>query len=350
MKRSAMDHPKLMLLQHKLGVDKPAAVGILECLWHFTAHHTPDGRIGKYPPAVVALKIGHSGDPMALFQSLNECGWLDQTVDGWLIHDWADHCDDAVHLRLARAGLRFADGRMPGMARLNARERKAALARYQEQQRDVLAQGRGGFQPLSATARPQRAEGTRQDAASTLCAADPVADPPLHLCAHAVRPAIAEAEAIAEACASAEAETESALSVGSANTSADRSANEHHNISAARRTGNAPVSAAELLPQLLGAVQARQADLPARIVRATGEAAHYCDWWRQVTRLMQRHDGADALHEALRHVEDCANPAIRAAKDLGALRAPGAYLASRCRDHLARHGLRLPPPPKAAVA
>ena len=133
MKRSAMEHPKLMLLQQKLGVDKPTAVGILECLWHFTAHSTPDGRIGKYPPAVVAGKIGYGKDADFLFQTLEACGWLDRTGNGVVVHDWADHCDDAVHLRLARAGKRFVDGRMPSLTRLNARERRAALAKYNDQ-------------------------------------------------------------------------------------------------------------------------------------------------------------------------------------------------------------------------
>jgi hypothetical protein len=318
-------------------VDKPAAVGILECLWHFTAHHAPDGRVGKYPPGVVAASIGHSGDPLRLFQALEECGWLDQTGRGWVVHDWADHCDDAVHMRLARAGLRFADGRMPGMARLSAGERKAALARYQGEQSAPCVESGGGFQPPFPTAQPQRVEETRQDAASTRS--------PALLCAHGVRPAMAIAEAEAEAGACANADAESVSPVGSVG-----SADQHRSIPAARSAGSSPVSVAELLPRVLGGLQARQADLPGRIVRATGEAAAYRDWWREVARLMRCHDGAEVLRETLRYVEDCADPAVRAAKDLGALRAPGAYLASRCRDHLARHGLRLPAPPKSVAA
>ncbi len=360
MKRSAMEHPKLLMLQQELGLDKPAAVGILECLWHFTANCTPDGRVGKYADALVARRMGYERDPAALFRALEASGWIDRSDAGWVVHDWADHCEDAVHLRLARAALRFADGTMPRLTRLGARERKTVLACYQDRQRGAWAQGGGGFQPPSAMTPPGHVERTRQDAASTLREADETSmESTVLLCAHGVRTADAFAEADAQACANAEADAVAVAegAVGSegsakmsANPSAGMSAERHEFSRKDTPGGGSPVSAAELLPKLLGQFQAKQEDLPGRILRATGDAPSYREWWRRVVGLMLRHDGADTLREALHYVEDCASPSVRAAKDLGELRAPGAFLASRCRDHLARHRLRLPPPPGSAAA
>ena len=47
-----------------------------------------------------------------------------------VIHDWWDHCEDRVHMKMARARKFFVDSRVPKLARLPVFERKQAHAFY----------------------------------------------------------------------------------------------------------------------------------------------------------------------------------------------------------------------------
>jgi len=49
-----------------------------------------------------------------MIDALVASGWMDRDLAGRLvIHDWPDHADDAVHMRLARARQLFIGGRAP---------------------------------------------------------------------------------------------------------------------------------------------------------------------------------------------------------------------------------------------
>lgn len=134
MKSGTPDHPKLMDLQARLNVTKPHAVGVLECLWHWTAKFTPAGNVGRYPDIMIAQAIGWTGDPEQLVEGLVEAGWIDRSDEHRLVvHDWPDHCEDSVHLRLARATERFADGSIPRLTRMQKEERKEVEAKYAQQ-------------------------------------------------------------------------------------------------------------------------------------------------------------------------------------------------------------------------
>ena len=114
MKRGTPEHPKMLLLASTLEINNYAAVGLMECLWHFTARYAPQGDIGKYTDEIIAHKIGWDGDAEQLIQALLECGWLDQ-VNGHrlLVHDWHDHSDDAADKYLIRHNLIYANGFLP---------------------------------------------------------------------------------------------------------------------------------------------------------------------------------------------------------------------------------------------
>ena len=58
MKRGTPEHPKMLLLASTLEINNYAAVGLMECLWHFTARYAPQGNIGKYTDEIIAHKIG----------------------------------------------------------------------------------------------------------------------------------------------------------------------------------------------------------------------------------------------------------------------------------------------------
>jgi hypothetical protein len=122
----------------RLGCDKPTAVGILECLWHFATKYCPDGGIGKWPDEAIARGIGYQNGAGAasLVSALVESRWLDHNpVARLAIHDWPEHADDAVHLQLARAGKVFLDGTLPRTSRMSQRERASVAPRTESAQK-----------------------------------------------------------------------------------------------------------------------------------------------------------------------------------------------------------------------
>ena len=107
------------------------AVGILELLWHFTAKFAPAGDIGKFPDSTIAKAIDWNRATDRLVDALVESRWLDRcTCHRLVIHDWWDHADDSVHMKLARARERFADGTTPHTKRLPKDEKAHADEYY----------------------------------------------------------------------------------------------------------------------------------------------------------------------------------------------------------------------------
>jgi hypothetical protein len=109
LKRGTPDHPKLLALARALGVHRVVAVGTLELLWHWTARYAPRGDVGRYPDESIAQGVLWDGDPSALTRALAASGWLDECSEHRLIvHDWAQHADDATKKHLSRNNLQFA--------------------------------------------------------------------------------------------------------------------------------------------------------------------------------------------------------------------------------------------------
>jgi hypothetical protein len=125
LKRDTEDHPKVARLMKALGIPQPYAVGLLHMLWARTAKFAPRGDIGRYSDERIAEVAGWPGDPQQFVAVLEECGFLDpHRRCRYLVHDWPEHCEDHVHMRLARTKVRFADGTVPDMRRLSIKERK----------------------------------------------------------------------------------------------------------------------------------------------------------------------------------------------------------------------------------
>jgi len=100
-------------------------------IWHLTAREAPQGNIGKLSDAAIARWVGWADDPAKLVDALVNSGWLDRSEGHRLIvHDWHAHADDATDNALARAGLLYANGSVPRMNRLQAKERLALTERY----------------------------------------------------------------------------------------------------------------------------------------------------------------------------------------------------------------------------
>lgn len=125
MKREAINHTKMKRLCRRLDLPLWQAVGMLETLWGLTAREAPRGDIGKLSNEDIALGLDYRGDENEMVSALQLCGWLDPSDDHRiLIHDWPDHADDAVQMRLARAHELFADGSAPKLGRFGGKERE----------------------------------------------------------------------------------------------------------------------------------------------------------------------------------------------------------------------------------
>lgn len=131
MKRDCLGHTKMRKLCRRLDLPLWQAAGLLEVLWHLTAREAPQGDIGRLSDEDIAIGMDYRGDEGNLIEALVLCGWLDRhETHRLLVHDWAEHCDDAVHMRLARGKLWFADGTAPRYQRLPKHERMEAEEFY----------------------------------------------------------------------------------------------------------------------------------------------------------------------------------------------------------------------------
>lgn len=115
----------------RLLIPRYAAVGLLELLWHFTAKFAPAGDIGKWQDSAIASAVSWGDDPARLVEALTACDLLDPNEGCRLyVHDWHDHAEESVHRALARAHRHFANGAVPNISGLDAKEKEAAKAFY----------------------------------------------------------------------------------------------------------------------------------------------------------------------------------------------------------------------------
>ena len=125
-KAGIIEHPKTGALARDLGIPVYAAVGILECLWQWTARYARRGDMGRWTDEDIATGIGWPvADTERLISALVAQRWLDRHQEHrLLVHGWPEHAQDSIHMALARAGETFADGTPPRTNRLSAAERR----------------------------------------------------------------------------------------------------------------------------------------------------------------------------------------------------------------------------------
>jgi hypothetical protein len=134
MKRQAYRHPKIKALRRKLNISRPDAIGRLNLLWDFTADFAPAGDVGRFCDEDIAEACDWPEERAGeLIEALVDTGLLDRCETHRLVvHDWADHAEDHVHMRLARAREHFADGSRPKLNRLAKAERQAIQVYYDQ--------------------------------------------------------------------------------------------------------------------------------------------------------------------------------------------------------------------------
>lgn len=147
MKRAVLGHTKFKKLTHLMGIPDYQAVGILEMLWQLTARQAPAGDLGRIPDDEIAIFLGWPGDVAPLLDTLTHVGFIDAHKEHrFVVHDWSEHCEDAVHAQLARARCTFADGTIPRTSKLGREERAKVteeLAKLSSRNRRNTAAGGG---------------------------------------------------------------------------------------------------------------------------------------------------------------------------------------------------------------
>jgi hypothetical protein len=168
-----MAHTKMKRLCRRLDIPLWQAVGLMESLWHLTARETPRGDVGKLSDEDIALVLDYRGDEVEMLNVLADCGWLDRDpVHRLIVHDWSDHADDAVQMRLARTRLFFANGRPPKLSKLTGQERQSAVEFYR-----ACSQNGNSCAQMGSTSMQSRAPVTNPCAQNGRLSAPPEPEP-----------------------------------------------------------------------------------------------------------------------------------------------------------------------------
>jgi hypothetical protein len=84
--------------------------------------------------------------------------WIDKSDEHRLVvHDWHEHCDDATHIKLARAVETFATGQVPNMARMKKEERTVLEVKYAQQAHTKRTRSAPKAQAMPSQAMPSQA-------------------------------------------------------------------------------------------------------------------------------------------------------------------------------------------------
>jgi hypothetical protein len=153
-RRDAMENPKIGRLARLLGMDWVTAWGLATALWQWSTKYAPTGLVTTQTVEDFCDRIRFGGDPDDLSAAFAGAGLFDDHAKGWLIHDWPEHCEDSVHMALARKGAYFADGTKPKMNRLSVKEKEEAEALYARQD----AQEAHSVQPKGESVRTESAQ------------------------------------------------------------------------------------------------------------------------------------------------------------------------------------------------
>jgi hypothetical protein len=177
-KRGTPDHPKTLELARLLGLRKYQAAGVLECLWQFTAEFAKRGDVGRYSNEQLARAIDWDRDPLELVNALVAARWLDESrKHRLLVHDWPDNCEDNVHVWLARAKTRFANGAIPRLTKLSHSERNEIEAHFCAHKARTTAAGRALAGPKPKPSQENGRDGGREPVENS---ATTPADGPAH--------------------------------------------------------------------------------------------------------------------------------------------------------------------------
>lgn len=96
---SAPDHPKILKLARRLGIDEVQALGHMAALWAWTLRMAPDGNLTAYDHESIEIGAKWRGEEGAFVRAALEVHLLD---DGPRVHDWDYFCGSLKSAARAR--------------------------------------------------------------------------------------------------------------------------------------------------------------------------------------------------------------------------------------------------------
>jgi len=94
-------HPKLLRAARRLGISRAAMVGHLHYLWWWALTYAETGNLSDLSAEEIAMAAEWEGEPEAFVETLVAVGFLDQTDDGLVLHDWDDYAGRLIERRAA---------------------------------------------------------------------------------------------------------------------------------------------------------------------------------------------------------------------------------------------------------
>lgn len=299
MKRGTDMLTKFKRLKDDLGLPTYACKGLLQELWDATATNAIAGDIGKHSDDDIAYMLDWQGDPAALVAALVKWKWLDPHPEHRLVvHDWPQHCEDWIHMRLARATLLFADGTTPKVQKFQKDERDKIRRKYFEAH---------GIDPCHV---PERAPAVRTASAHRPLSPNPIPE------SKADMPGPGPARF--------------------ASSGSDRRST----------TDSEPKPIGDTLAMLIGGDRRGRQLAEVIVVHSQEEPrAAFVDHYAALYRLMAENGGADLFEEKVEWIQKSRDPAQRRAKNIGNLHSPGGFIQGACKKHLEPRRIAVPTPP-----
>ena len=120
-KQSLIGHPKTADLADRLDCDISDAVGLLECLFHFTGNYAANGLIGRWSDRAIVDGMKTRRPIQTVIQALAASGWILTAADEaeklececpgdhekWYVHNWHVHAQTWVRAKLIDEGQTF---------------------------------------------------------------------------------------------------------------------------------------------------------------------------------------------------------------------------------------------------
>lgn len=100
---ATLGHPKVGRLARALGCPQEQALGIVVTLWCAVSSSRPDGCLDGWKAEDIAYICRWSCDPESTLAALLQCGFLDETPTGMVVHEWMEYQGSSEKAKLANA-------------------------------------------------------------------------------------------------------------------------------------------------------------------------------------------------------------------------------------------------------
>lgn len=99
--QSLPTHRKTLLVADALDMPPVHVMGHLVAFWLWALDNAPDGILRDISPRMIARAAQWEGNPKEFVDALAKAGLIDQTSEGYAIHDWRDYAGKLIERRAA---------------------------------------------------------------------------------------------------------------------------------------------------------------------------------------------------------------------------------------------------------